>query len=77
MSYTLDKPIDFKKFKHSTTTNPLVINPIEKKKVSFKMFHLKQKIRIIHYLLIRILFPKILNHGYVNREDLVFIYLIT
>lgn len=77
MTYTLDRQIDFKNFKHSTTINSMVINPMGKKKVPFKTTHSRPKLRILHYLLTKILFPRIINHGYVLREDIVSLWLIT
>lgn len=77
MTYTLDKPIGFKNFKHSNAINALVINPMEKNKVTLKTLHLKPKVRILHYLLNRIIFPRIINHGYVIRDDVVPLWLLT
>lgn len=71
ISYTFDKPIGFKNFKHSTTINALIINHMEKKKVPFKLIHLKPRVRTLHYLLTRILFSKIINHDYIVKKDLV------
>lgn len=77
ISYTLDKPIGFKNIKHYNSINNLVINPMEMKKVPFKSIHLKQKGRILHYLLTRIMFPRIINYGYVVREDVAPLWLLT
>lgn len=77
ISYALNKPIGFKNFKHSTSINSLVIDPMEKKKASFKSIHMKPKLRILHYLLTIILFPRIINHRYVVREDVVPVWLLT
>lgn len=77
MTYTLDRPISFKKFKHSTSINHLVINLMEKNNVPFKATDLKSKIKILHYLLTRIIFSRVINHGYVIREDVVPIWILT
>lgn len=71
ISYTLDRPLGLKSFKHSTTLNTLIINHMEKNKVTFKFIHLKPKVRILHYLFTRIPFPRIINHVYIIREDVV------
>lgn len=75
--YTLDKPLGIKNFKHSTTFDTLFINPMEKKKVPFKPVHLKPTVRILHYLITRILCPRIINNRYVIREYIVPLWLLT
>lgn len=46
-------------------------------KVPFKATRLKPKVGILYYLLTRILFPMIINHGYVVRKDVVSLWLLT
>lgn len=67
----------FKKFKHYIAINAIVINPMEKKKAPFRSIHLKPNVKILHYLLTRIMFPRIINHGFVVREDVVPLWLLT
>lgn len=55
----------------------MVINPMEKKKFPFKVIKLKSKIIVLHYLLTRILFPRLINHNYVIREDTIPLWLLT
>lgn len=76
ITYTLDKPMGLKNFKHSTSINHLVINLMEKKKVPFKDTHLKPKVITLHYLLTRILFARVINHKYVVMEDIIPLWLL-
>lgn len=62
---------------HFTTINLLIVNPMEKKKNSFRFVHLKPKVIIPQYLLARILFQRSINHGYVIWEDVVPLWLLT
>lgn len=71
MTYTLNIPIGFKNFKHSIAINYLITKPMENKKVPFKFTQLKSKVRITHYIVTRIPFPRIINYEYVVREDIV------
>ena len=48
--YTSEGPLGFKNMKSPKNLKYLVINPTEKIKFPFKQIHLKQKVRIIHYL---------------------------
>lgn len=71
LNYTQGKPIGFKNFKHFVSINSIVINPVEKMKVTFRTTHLKPKDRILHYHIMRVLFLRIINDYYVTREDIV------
>lgn len=55
----------------------MAIDLMEKKRTPFKVTHLKQKIRILHYLLTTILFYGVINHNYVIKKDVVPLWHIT
>lgn len=76
-SFTFDRPLGLRKLKHFTTINTLIINPMEKNKVPFKSSQLKPKVRIFHYLLTKILFPRNINHSHVQREYVIPLWLLS
>ena len=60
-SYISEKPNGLKNFKRSITLNSLVTNPMVEKKLPLRATLLNSKVRILHYLLIRILLPRNTN----------------
>lgn len=76
-SYTYKAPLGSKNFKHSIVVNSLVMNPMEKRKLSIMAIFMKPRVCVFHYLLIRILLQRRANLNFVITNDIVHLWLLT
>lgn len=75
--YRSERLIDLKNFKRTVALNTFVTNPMEKRKLLFWTTLLMPKVRIIHYLITRIILPRNNNNNYVIKDDIILLWLLT
>lgn len=76
-SYKFERSIVLKKFKQIVAVNTLVTNPMEKRIIHFRTSLFKPKVRIIHYLMTRIVLPRNININYIIKDDIIPLWLLT
>lgn len=69
--------LKLKKFKLFTAIVSFVMNLMQDRKLPIKANYLKEKIRVVHYLITSILLPRRDNLGVVIKEDMIPLWLMT